>query len=589
MHTGRHALLSILVVAGACAGGASTKNATGEGGHGGAEPTGGGAPSGGSPSLDAAAGAQADALGARLDVAVRSDGSPAAPPATGALNVLTQKYDNARTGWNDREKLLTHAKVTVATFGKLFSRPVDGLVFAQPLYLSALPVGGKTRNVFYVVTMKNTVYAYDADDASDAGKVPLWQAKMGASAPIGGDIQFEVGITSTPVIDPATRTLYCVSKHFENGTVVQRLNALDVVTGMHRTGSPVVITATVPGTGDGTQGGNVAFNPGRHLNRPALLLQSGTVYIAFGSHADQRPYHGWVLGYDAATLKQTGVFNTSANGGQAGIWMAGNGLAGDDQGNVYFVTGNGAATGPDPLVLGEAMVKLDRSLKLVDWHIRSEYKALDAVDNDYGMSGPLLIPGANRVMGGGKDNFVLLYDARNLGKRADDSAVIQKTKGTGANTFKGAHSGGFVYYQGPQGPMVFGWPANSRLLGFKFDGAKLDETPPVVGVENASTNFGSNGVMVISSDGPSNGIIWSPRPVAGDPNHQAVPGKLSVYDAETGKLLWDSRQNQMRDDLGLFAIYSDPIVANGKVYVPTWTGTTASAPAGSVVVYGLLN
>ncbi len=560
----------------------STKDTNGLPASGGASGAGGGASGG------VAGGGVAGAAGTTDAAPVRDSSTGDVTSANGpGINVTTQKYNNSRTGWNSQEARLTPTNVNMATFGKVFSRPVEGQIYAQPLVVSSVMVAGKTRNVVYVETTHNNIYAFDADDA--AATMPLWLTKLGPSVPKGSvcscnDVRPEVGAMSTPVIDVATKTLYAVSKHLENGAYVQRLNALDILTGAHKTGSPVAISASVPGTGDGAANGMIAFDSKTHLNRPGLLLQNGTVYMAFASHGDTRPYHGWVMAYDATTLRQTGVFNTSATGGQAGIWMSGNGLVGDDQGSVYFATGNGSGTGPTPLVLGEAMVKLGKDVKLLDWHICGNYKILDGTDIDYGMGGPLLIPNSGRIIMGGKDQWAFLYDKENLGKRADDTAVIQKFKGAGP-AFAGRHSGGFIYWQGPMGPMVFAWPSQTKLLGFKFNGMKFDETPAVVGGDNG-TEY-SSGTMTISSNGPEGGVIWALRAIS-NPNQMVVPGRLGAFDAVTGKLLWESVQNRARDDLGMYASYSYPTVANGKVYAPSWTGSSATVAAGALQVYGLL-
>ena len=305
-------------------------------------------------------------------------GVPAAGPA---IDVLTFKYNNARTGWNAAEKQLTPANVVPATFGKIFTRMVDGQIYAQPLIVSGLSIGGRTRNVVYVVTMKNTIYAFDADDRT--ATMPLWTVNLGPTVPKAdvcgcNDIQPEIGATATPVIDKAAGTIYFTTKHLMGGNYINRLHALDIVSGMPRQGSPVTITGSVPGTGMGAVGGTLNFDSRRHLNRVALLLQGGNVYIAFGSHGDTPPYHGWVFGYNASTLARTGeIFCTTPNAGFGGIWQAGNGLVGDGQ-NIYFATGNGNPSNPNsnPPGLGEAFVKLDNNLRLVDWQIRGELRAI---------------------------------------------------------------------------------------------------------------------------------------------------------------------------------------------------------------------
>src|SRR5262249_10680637 len=267
---------------------------------------------------------------------------------SGGVSVVTQHNDTSRTGANLNETLLNTSTVNVNQFGRLYTRTIDGQVYAQPLYVPGVNVAGVLHNVVYVATMKNNLYAFDADDAAAAA--PLWQLNFGAPVPntdVSGleDIDGPIGITSTPAIDLVSGTLYCVAKTKE-GTAqspiyVQRLHALDLRNGQERPGSPVVIDGSVPGNGDGSVAGVVQFNALKHLNRPALLLSNGYVYIAFGSHEDQRPYHGWVFSYNATTLQQAGVFNVTPNGWGGGIWSSGQGLATDSEGAVYFATANG--------------------------------------------------------------------------------------------------------------------------------------------------------------------------------------------------------------------------------------------------------
>ncbi|HEX5483016.1 MAG TPA: fibronectin type III domain-containing protein, partial [Terriglobia bacterium] len=261
---------------------------------------------------------------------------------------FTYHNDNLRTGVNSTETVLTQANVNPNQFGKLFSYPIDGIAFASPLYVANVNIPGKGyHNVVYVATEHDSVYAFDADGRSGT---PLWQVsflKAGVTtvpcADTGecGDIPTEIGITGTPTIDQTTGTLYVVAKTKEGTGYVQRLHALDITTGAEKFGGPVVIQASVAGTGAGSSGGLVPFDALRENQRPALLLNNGVIYIAFASHGDQPPWHGWVLGYSASTLQQVMVYNATPNGSGAGIWQSGGGLATDASGNIYFITGNG--------------------------------------------------------------------------------------------------------------------------------------------------------------------------------------------------------------------------------------------------------
>src|SRR5581483_2562704 len=287
------------------------------------------------------------------------------PPPPNYTGVLKQKYDLSVTGQNLNETILTPGNVNQATFGKLFSYPLDSEAFAQPLYVSGINIGGAMYNVVFVETENDSVYAFDADGHVSS---PLWSVNFtdpsAGITPIpgrdmGGGVIHTVGITGTPVIDGTTGTLYVVAATKENGNYFYRLHALDIVTGEERAGSPIVIQASVAGTGVGNVNGRIAFLPVHQLQRSGLLLLNGIIYIAFGSYNDVLPYHGWVFGYNASTLQQVAVWNSTPNGEGAGIWMAGTSLSADSEGNIYAITGNGtfdASTGGSDY--GDSFVKL---------------------------------------------------------------------------------------------------------------------------------------------------------------------------------------------------------------------------------------
>jgi outer membrane protein assembly factor BamB len=511
--------------------------------------------------------------------------------ATAPVSVLTQKYDNARTGWNAHETTLTPALLKERRFGRLFSREVDGQIYGQPLLVPELRVGSTTRAVVFVATTHNSVYAFDADDP--AAGAALWHVNLGPSVPKSevcrcNDIMPEVGITATPVIDPASATLYVTSKHVEAGRFSYRLSALDLTTGAHRRGSPVAIGGQVRGRGVGTRGGVIAFDPRRQHNRPGLLLQNGRVYIGFASHGDEGPYHGWVFAYDARTLERRALFNTTPGSWGGGIWMGGNGLVGDGR-NLYFATGNGGTnprgTPPD---LSEAMVKLDADLKLADWQVRGNYAALDRADQDYGSGGPMLVPSERVLIMGGKDASVFVYDPARLGHyQADDGNTLQRFAPRGPRGWNGMHFGGFVLWERPGEKIVYGWPEASHLLGFRLRERKLIDGPVAVGPDLAPASY-SSGMITGSSNGDRDGVIWASTTINQDPNERLVSGKLRAYDAATGALLWDSTRVLARDHVGTYASYAYPTVANGKVYQPSWTGSTRAANGGVLHVYGAL-
>ncbi|MGA2814564.1 MAG: pyrrolo-quinoline quinone, partial [Candidatus Acidiferrum sp.] len=264
-------------------------------------------------------------------------------------SVLTQHYDNSRSGANTNETILTPANVNSTTFGKLFSAATDGYGYTQPLYLPGVTMGagtpqaGTVHNVIFVATEHDSVFAFDADNNGGLNAAPLWQVTMldaahgaGAGAttvPNGdvssGDISPEIGITGTPVIDPNSGTLYVVSKSLESGNYMQRLHALDITTGKEKFGGPTVIQASVPGNGNGSSGNVLNFDSMWENQRAGLLLLNGIVYIGFGAHGDNGPWHGWILAYNATTLQQTSAYCVTPNGIGGGVWMSGSGLAAD--------------------------------------------------------------------------------------------------------------------------------------------------------------------------------------------------------------------------------------------------------------------
>src|SRR5262245_28691903 len=287
--------------------------------------------------------------------------------ASAQTPVLTQGNNNARTNVYTTETVLTPANVNQNTFGKIFSYPVDGRIYAQPLYVPNLTIPGKgTHNVIFIATEHDSVYAFDADSNGGSNSSPLWKitlldaahgAAAGATTVPNSDISSqdlvpEIGITSTPVIDFASKTMYVVGKTKEgtvaNPVYVQRLHALDITTGAEKFSGPKTISGSVSGTGNGSVGGVLNFDPKWQLNRPGLLLQNGIIYVGFGSHGDNGPWHGWVFAYNAATLQQTSIFCTTSNSSGSGIWMSGTGLAGDvidpvnkPYGRLFVATGNG--------------------------------------------------------------------------------------------------------------------------------------------------------------------------------------------------------------------------------------------------------
>jgi hypothetical protein len=513
--------------------------------------------------------------------------------------VVMHKNDLGRSGAYLNETVLNTTNVKAATFGKLFTRAVDGQLYAQPLYLPAVNFGPQgVHNVVYVATMKNNVYAYDADDPT--ASTPLWQVNLGVpptTADVGDreDISDTVGITGTPVIDTVSGTLYCVAKTKEGptgSTFVQRLHALDILTGAEKFGGPVVISGSVPGTGDDSVNGTVSFNPWRNLNRPGLLLLNGVVYIAFGSHGDNRPYHGWVFGYDATTLQRTAIYNTTPNGWGGAVWASGQGLTSDDAGNIYIETGNGSfdmTTGGTSC--SSCFVKLATpSLTVVDWFAPWNQATYNANDYELGVTGPMLLPGTNLIEGGAKDGIHYILDRNNLGhfNAGNNSQIFQSLQVTWGNHLHAAP----VYWISPvSGTLVYSWHEDDYLKTFNLVNGRypgtLDSSGlalPFASSTMAAPTGMPGGVLTVSANGSvaGTGIVWATVPVSLDANHQTVAGILRAFDAQNVAVeLWNSLQNAARDDFGNLAKYAPVIVANGKVYVGTFSN--------QLVVYGLLS
>ncbi len=493
---------------------------------------------------------------------------------TAGVNVLTYHNDMARTGQNTNETILTPANVTPATFTRLFTAPVDGYVYAQPLVVTnvAIPNQG-AHDVVYVATEHDSVYAFDANTSG----LPLWQVSFinpdaGITTVTSADVNCndlvpEIGITSTPVIDAASGTIYVSAKTKEVvGGVTNyfhRLHALDIGTGAEKFGGPAVVTAIVSGTGDGNDGaGHVPFDPFTQFNRAALLLNKGVVYIASASHCDNGSYHGWLIGYGAQTLTLSNVFNTTPNGGLGGIW---GGLASDTNGSIYTITGNGTFD-PSPSVncFGDSFIKLSTTngLKLADYFTPFNQALLSSSDVDLGSGGPLVLPDevgspSNRhlIVGAGKEGTIYLVNRDNMQhyNPTNDNLIVQfLTSGIGHNFSTPAYFNKKIYCLG----------ARDKLKAFTITNG-LIATPPA----SQSTNtFGFPGATPsISANGTNNGIVWVLQTDASKSNGPAV---LRAYDAgNVATELYNSSASGGPDYPGIAVKFAVPTVANGKVFV----------------------
>jgi outer membrane protein assembly factor BamB len=502
--------------------------------------------------------------------------------------VLTQHNDSARTGSNLTETELTPDRVKRGGFGKLFSLEVDDEVYAQPLYVPDVQVTARGRHdVVFVGTANNSVYAFDANDGMllwktniglIGGGAPVTAADVGQTCTPYTDFSKNIGIVSTPVIDAESGTLYVVARTKES-SFVQRLHAISIFDGNERAGSPVLIQASVKGSGDGKDSlGNIAFNPQTENQRAALLLTKGTVVIAWASHCDTAPYHGWVMSYDAKTLEQTGVFNDTPNGAAGGIWQAGGGPIADDQGDVIVASGNGDYDGISNF--GMSVLKLQsRTLTLLDWFTPSAWLLMSLFDLDFGSSGLILIPGTNSVAVGTKTGELYLTRASSPGKLVNqDTQIIQKLIADPTTSGTNHVHGGPVYWGGPNGPWLYVWGENDYLRAFALDGAQF--TTNSISESTMKPPMGMpGGMLALSANGAVDGILWATHPTDGDANKGTRHGVLRAFDAtDLTTELWNSMISP-NDDFGNFAKFVSPTVVNGKVYVATFSN--------QVCVYGM--
>ena len=498
------------------------------------------------------------------------------------VNVTTYHNDNARTGQNTQETVLTPENVNVSKFGKLFTTSVDGYVYAQPLYLANVEnIAGGTHNVLYIATEHDSLFAIDADSGAILWQTSFINPSSGITTVSKTDVNCsdivpEIGITSTPVIDPTSGTLYLIAKTKENGQFFQRLHALDVAMGTEKFGGPVVIAATVNGTGDG--GTTISFNPLKQHNRPGLLLENGHVIIAWASHCDNEPYHGWVMSYAASTLAQEGVFNSSPNGGMAGVWMAGDGVAADANGNYYFATGNGSYSGSTSNNYGDSIVQLgpasNGTLPVLDWFVPWDQDTLSNEDYDVGSGGVLLLPDLpagsayqHPLVQMGKEGTIYLVDRDNMGGYCStcvdiDTQIVQEINYASTGIWGSpAYWNGNVYWGSNNNDGT-----SSNLLAFSFNAGNsgLLSTAPT---SQSSNVFGfGTGTPVVSANGNTDGIVWL---LDNGSYFSKCCQALYAFDAtDLSTMYYNSNQAAKKRDVPDGAVkFSAPVVANGKVYV----------------------
>jgi hypothetical protein len=521
------------------------------------------------------------------------------------ISVLTQHNDIGRTGQNTNESILNTSNVNVAHFAKLFSLPVAGQVYAQPLYVQNVTIAGTNHNVLIVATETDHVYAFDADTKGTA----LWTASMvdqahGAkssehslqsSTAIGcTDLQPQIGISSTPVIDALAQTIYVEAKSQLGSTYIHRLHALDLTTGHEIAPGPVEITATVNGTGDGSQNGKITFDQLHQHNRSGLLLLNGEIYIAFASHCDFGPYHGWLFAYNTTNFARSSLLITTPNGGLGGFWMAGSGVAADGNGNIYIASGNGTFdTNNVPATeLGDTVLKLgttNGNISLLDYFTPSDQNCLEAQDTDLGSGGVLVLPTQpgttpDLLVAAGKEGAIYVVNrdqmtAKNVhyvGKSTcttQDPEILEESASgaVGGMWSIPAYWNSTLYYWG-SGDVLKSIPVTGGLPDFTH----ITGNTTSIGFPGATPSISSNGTTAGSA------IVWAiDSSQYGSPGPGPGPAVLHAYDATNiSNELWNSAQAaDHRDQPGNAVKFSVPTIANGKVYIGT---------SGQVQAYGLL-
>ena len=497
-------------------------------------------------------------------------------PAASQISVLTQHYDNARTGQNTQETVLTHANVNPAQFGLLFTQELDGQMTAQPLYVANvfIPSLNATHNVVYAVTMHDGVYAFDADSNQGSNAPPLWYvsfinpANGVTSVPRsdeGCSVGYtEFGIQGTPVIDPTKNAIYIEAITKENGNYVHRLHALDLGTGTELFGGPTVISASVVINGE-----TYTFIDKYQQARPGLLLQDGIVYIGYGGPGcNIKTENGWVMAYDGSTLQQVGAFDASPNVKASAVWLSGAGMAGDNNGNVFFSTGDGLFDGPGGTHYGDSVIRLsqgDGVLNLADSFTPFNQQFLRAHDLDVSSGLVQILPqqpdGSQFVLAIDKNGTTYLLDQNNLGgyNAAGDFQIPQELN----VPVLGQVHAGLTYWNNT----IFVAAENTPLMAYSFSNDQIS-LQPVSQAPKATANPTGG---IVSSNGAQNGIFW----------HETFPtARLYAYDATNlATELYDGGMEGTRDEMGKMVHFGMPIVANGKVYVDG---------ADNLGVYGLL-
>lgn len=524
------------------------------------------------------------------------------------VDVLTNRYDNWRSGANLKESKLTVQNVNQQSFGKLFEREVDGDVYAQPLIKTAVPIQARgPRNVAFVATSSNNLYAFDADVPGEADAYwhigpdvlgePVSRAEVTDLKPPDEYLNFEytVGIVSTPVIDDATKTIYVVAKSKSKGQYLNRLFAFDIATGRQKTemGSPALIAPTAMGNGVGTVDGKITMDGRKMFNRTALLLQDGVLYIGFGAHGDGEPrfnYHGWIVAYDAHNLHQLAALCTTPDGIQGGVWQSGAGLSAEPRDGtfavIYAAIGNGSTGGRN---VGQSIVQLYPGELLSVKQSFTPPNAGEMNDLDLDIStGPLLFPDLPFMMACTKDGKCYVLDRTNMHLLQELQAA---TNSVGSGRPSNIHGTPVTWRDANNNLFIYLWAEEDYLRAYRFDGKRFvsaGRSPypaPMMSMPGGMLTLSANGAT------PATGIVWISIPRGGDANNETVDGIIRAFNAsDLSKELWNSEQNASRDRVGMFAKFCPPVVANGKLYVSSFAPPKKAAQQqhGKLVVYGML-
>jgi len=516
------------------------------------------------------------------------------PNVIGAVNVTMQRYDPGRLAANTSETVLNQSNVNPGQFGKLWTYSVDGAIFAQPLYVQNLQINGRSRNVLFVATMRDVVYAFDADSSG----APLWvrdfrtgTATAPSASPWNNELGSNIGVLGTPVIDTPSDSgsIYLVAQTLEGGLWVYRVHRMSLTAGVDLV-PPMVISA---------RKGGIIFDSRMHNQRPGLVLVNGHLVICFsGRPFDDRPYHGWIMTYNAGSLVQESVFLTTTTDDGAGIWGSGGAPPVDSANNLYFMTGNAfdprngyngtpsSSTLNPPTNFSESLLKMSvdsaGALGLLDWFTAFNWSNMDALDEDLSCNAPMLIPRTNLIAFGSKTADVYVARTDRLGhlqkKNKQLAAFFHVGRPITASFNDGDRLLGLAYWDGPRGGTVFAWPAFDSVHAYSLSGSTFTETS-----SNPLSGFGEPGIPIsVSANGAQagTGILWATM-FSSAGRAVGQPGEIHAFNAENLKQeLWSSIMNKARDDVGSPGKFVIPVVANGRLYMAT--GVDA------VHVYGIL-